>query len=262
VLAVSPGGLVTTVAGTGVKGFAGDGGPARRAALDNATGIAVAADGTLYLGDTGNHRLRAVSPAGVINTVAGNGGRDLTAASGPATDVPLPGAGNPVVDRDGTVWLWAGAILFRLRDGRVAAVTRDGTTWGVSSAGTYDPHGPWLDAGSVAVGDDGVYTYSSMDDEIYRLGAGDVLEAVTDVDEDTWQTSPLLATAPGHLYLADFTGHRVHRVPVQAVGAYTEDRPWWPYAAAAAAAAGVAAIGGWLVLRAARRRRGATREQR
>jgi hypothetical protein len=250
VLAVSPGGLVTTVAGTGVPGFSGDGGPAREASLDNATGVTVAADGTLYLGDAGNNRLRAVSPAGVITTVAGNGGQDLTAASGPATGIPLPGAGNPVVDREGTVWFWAAAHLFRLRDGRAAAVTRDDGTWGVSSAGAFDPLGPWVDAGSVAAGDDGVYTYSSSDDAIHRLGAGHVFETVRRVDG--YDTSPLLAAAPGHLYLADFTGHRVHRVPVRSVGAYTEHRSWWPYAAAAA---GVAVTAGLLVLGVVRRRR-------
>jgi hypothetical protein len=54
-------GIITTVAGTGVRGFGGDGGPATAAALDNPVKVAVAGSGNLYVVDIGNNRVRKVA---------------------------------------------------------------------------------------------------------------------------------------------------------------------------------------------------------
>ena len=70
---VWPNGSITTVAGTGVEGFSGDGGPATAARISAPRGVATLGDGTILIPDTGNHRVRRVSPAGVITTVAGTG---------------------------------------------------------------------------------------------------------------------------------------------------------------------------------------------
>ncbi len=66
-------GIIRTVAGTGSIGFSGDGGAATEAALSICSGLAVDADGNLYIADQGNARIRKVSTAGIITTVAGNG---------------------------------------------------------------------------------------------------------------------------------------------------------------------------------------------
>jgi len=66
-------GVITTVAGTGVKGFSGDGGPATQAQIADPRGMAAFADGSFLIADTDNARVRFVSTAGVISTVAGNG---------------------------------------------------------------------------------------------------------------------------------------------------------------------------------------------
>lgn len=68
-----PNGTLQVVAGTGAAGFSGDGGPAVKAKLDTPNGMAVAPDGTIYVADTDNNRVRAISPSGMISTVAGNG---------------------------------------------------------------------------------------------------------------------------------------------------------------------------------------------
>lgn len=65
-------GLITTIAGTGVQGFAGDGGSATSALLDSPSGVAVDSSGKIYISDSRNHRVRVVS-GGVITTVAGTG---------------------------------------------------------------------------------------------------------------------------------------------------------------------------------------------
>jgi sugar lactone lactonase YvrE len=60
---VSPDGIITTVAGSGAKGFSGDGGAAVNAKLSGPTGVAIGPDGGLYIADSGNDRIRRVSPA-------------------------------------------------------------------------------------------------------------------------------------------------------------------------------------------------------
>jgi sugar lactone lactonase YvrE len=65
-------GALTVFAGSGAQGISGDGGAANSASLNSPQGLAVGADGTVYIADTGNHRLRAVAK-GIITTFAGNG---------------------------------------------------------------------------------------------------------------------------------------------------------------------------------------------
>ncbi len=70
---MSGAGTFTVVAGTGNAGSSGDGGPANQAELNDPTGLALASDGTLYIADRGNNRVRALKSDGTIETVAGNG---------------------------------------------------------------------------------------------------------------------------------------------------------------------------------------------
>ncbi|MBI2876791.1 MAG: PASTA domain-containing protein, partial [Candidatus Tectomicrobia bacterium] len=81
---VRPDGIITTVAGTGVSGFGGDDGPAILASL-SAFDVAVEPDGSLYIADTTNHRVRRVGPDGIITTVAGTGVLGFSGDGGPAT---------------------------------------------------------------------------------------------------------------------------------------------------------------------------------
>lgn len=64
---------VTTIAGNGLATFSGDGGPATAAALSGPDDVAVAADGTVYVADAFNFRIRRISTGGTISTIAGNG---------------------------------------------------------------------------------------------------------------------------------------------------------------------------------------------
>lgn len=82
---------VTAIAGTGVGGYAGDGGLAIAARLRSPHGMAVAADGTVYIADTDNYRVRRISPAGIITTVAGTGTWGDTGDGGQATAAQLSG---------------------------------------------------------------------------------------------------------------------------------------------------------------------------
>ncbi len=79
-------GIITTVAGNGTAGYAGDGGPAVEAQLNRPVDIEVGSDGTLYIADTYNSCIRAVDPQGTIETVAGQcGTRGFEGDGGPPT---------------------------------------------------------------------------------------------------------------------------------------------------------------------------------
>src|SRR5690242_17462106 len=67
------GGVATRVAGNGRAGFSGDGGPATSAQLNSPQGMAIDSGGNIYIADSANQRVRMVSSAGVITTVAGSG---------------------------------------------------------------------------------------------------------------------------------------------------------------------------------------------
>lgn len=78
-------GMITTVAGTGVYGYSGDGGPATAAMLDNPCHVQVDGAGNLYICDWVNARVRKVSVSGIITTIAGNGTAPFSGDGGPAT---------------------------------------------------------------------------------------------------------------------------------------------------------------------------------
>src|SRR5262249_57016929 len=82
---VTPAGFIGTVAGNGTSGFSGDGGPATAAQLNYPGGVAVDAAGNLFIAEISNNRIRKVTPAGVISTVAGNGSAGFSGDGGPAS---------------------------------------------------------------------------------------------------------------------------------------------------------------------------------
>jgi streptogramin lyase len=77
------------IAGTGKAGFAGDGGPAAKAELNNPYGLTIGPDASLYICDMSNHRIRKIDANGVITTVAGNGDKGWTGDGGPALQASL-----------------------------------------------------------------------------------------------------------------------------------------------------------------------------
>jgi YD repeat-containing protein len=84
-------------AGTGAQGFAGDGGPALGAVLDEPGSPAMARDGSIYFADVGNQRIRVVRPDGVIQTVAGTGSSCATEGGGGLGE-EVPTGGLPCAD--------------------------------------------------------------------------------------------------------------------------------------------------------------------
>ncbi len=102
---VSSSGIISTVAGDGVPGASGDGGPALNASLSDVTGVALDAAGNLYFGDASNRRVRKVTPGGIISTVAGTGMQGFSGDGGPATKATLNRPTFVVVDPAGNLYI-------------------------------------------------------------------------------------------------------------------------------------------------------------
>jgi sugar lactone lactonase YvrE len=98
-------GLITTLAGNGIRGYGGDGGPAALAQLSWPYGIAVDSTNNIYIADTQNNRIRKVTPDGLITTVAGNGTEGCDGDSGPATSAQLRWPEDIAVDSAGTLYI-------------------------------------------------------------------------------------------------------------------------------------------------------------
>jgi uncharacterized protein (TIGR03437 family) len=86
---VNPAGIISTVAGSFLPGFSGDGGAATSASFLLPGGIGVDTAGNLFIADIGNNRIRKVNTAGIISTVAGNGTKGFSGDGGPATGASL-----------------------------------------------------------------------------------------------------------------------------------------------------------------------------
>jgi sugar lactone lactonase YvrE len=111
---VDTGGVITTFAGSGVPGFAGDSGPATSAQLNAPQGVCVAPSGVVYVNDPNNNRVRAIATDGKITTVAGSAATVTSGDSGPANTAGLVIPVHCAVDESGNLFIVdQGASLIR-----------------------------------------------------------------------------------------------------------------------------------------------------
>ncbi len=102
---VTPDGIISTIAGTGALGYAGDGGPASLAILNRPYGLAVDSSGNVYFTELGDSRIRKFIPGGSISTIAGGGTVSGTKADGgQATNAALGQLTRLAVDPSGNVY--------------------------------------------------------------------------------------------------------------------------------------------------------------
>lgn len=137
VFRIQPGGQLTVIAGTGEPGFAGDGGPAESALLNEPYGLAADLTGNLYIADLGNRRVRRVSTDGRIRTVAGGGTLQVSASGIAATDASLKAPRNVAVDSLGSFYVsdFTGHRVLRVSpDGRMQILGGSGVPGGATAS--------------------------------------------------------------------------------------------------------------------------------
>lgn len=167
-------GIITTVAGTGIGGFSGDGGVATLASLNAPRRVTVDSAGNLYIADERNHRVRKVTAvSGIITTVAGNGTAAFSGDNGPATSASLYNPTGVALDSAGNLYI-ADASNNRIR--KVSAGSGIITTVAGNGASGY-------------IGDDGAAISARLN--CYGGVAVD---------------------SSGNLYIADNSNHRIRKV--------------------------------------------------
>ncbi len=161
VRAVRPDGILVTAAGNSdddrAGNFAGDGGPATNAELNNPRGVAAGPDGSFYVADTYNGRVRRVERTGVITTVAGTGRRAETGDGGPATEAALLDPTGLAVGADGTLYVTSAAST------RVRAIAPDGNISTLADLGTPPTERPCAGIDTLGVGPDGTAYVGGLD---------------------------------------------------------------------------------------------------
>jgi sugar lactone lactonase YvrE len=128
---IAPGGTITTIAGTGIAGDSGDGGPAVAAALIVPRGLAVDDRGDLFIADAGRHRVRRVDATGTITTLAGSGVSGSGGDGGPATAAQLDAPEALALDRSGNLF------IADTGNNRVRRVALDGSITTVAGNGAF-----------------------------------------------------------------------------------------------------------------------------
>ena len=219
------GGVISTVAGNGTRGFSGDNGPAVNAQLNAPNGVAVDSAGNLYIADGGNHRVRRVSADGVIRTVVGNGTIGVSGDNGPATSATLSSPTGVALDSAGNLYIADEIGLVRKVSGGVITTVAGNGTQGFSgdngpatSAQLRRPYGVAVDsAGEVYIADSG-------NDRIRKVSAG-IITTVAGSGTDSFggdngpATSVTLSNptgvaldSRGNLYIAEFGSYRIRKV--------------------------------------------------
>ncbi|MBC8165846.1 MAG: hypothetical protein H7Y20_08245 [Bryobacteraceae bacterium] len=227
IVKMMPNGSYETIAGNSFPGLdSGDGGPGRNASLNTPCGIAVDTAGNVYFGDKTNHRIRRITPAGIISTYAGTGRAGSSGDDGPAVSATLNFPCHLALDNSGALY-FHDERGFRIRrispDGRISTIAGNGKNeWG--------PYGPAVGAGvrevsGLAVSGDGtVYVSSLASNHIRRIKDGR-LEIFAGTGENKFggdgepalnasfsRPEGLAVNSAGELFVCDRESSRVRKI--------------------------------------------------
>ena len=178
---VDRGGTIETIAGSGARGFAGDGGPATSASFYYPADVAAGADGSVYVADGRNNRIRKIDSAGIVTTIAGNGRIGLPEPGAEAIRSPLRSPRGVGVDSQGRVYipdLWTRRVYMVDNAGVLRIVAGNGELRGggdggpATSAAVGGPQG-------VAISDtDTLYITDSFSDVIRRVTTDGIITTI------------------------------------------------------------------------------------
>ncbi len=217
-------GSIRTVAGNGLFGFGGDGGPATAATLNYPLRIAIDRSGNLFFTDTNNFRVRKVSSDGVISTVAGNGTAGFSGDGGPAVTAELTSPVGVAVDVSGDLFI---VDEHRIREISAQGVitTVAGTGSGVfsgdggpaTSAGLNGPDAVTVDgSGNLFFTEESRVREISSQGVITTVAGGGAGSALGDGGPATaailYGPSGVTIDGSGNIYIADTYDNRIRKV--------------------------------------------------
>src|ERR1035437_5622205 len=204
------GGTVTTIAGTGVAGFSGDGKSAVNAQLNFPYGLALDSAGNVYVADLGNQRVRRITPDGVITTVAGTGRKASSPDGAAPTDTSLLSPRNVAADAAGNLYIaeFEGHRVRKLTpDGKLSTVAGTGVA-GYKGDGDRAPAAQISYPAGMAFDRAGaLYFADSGNNAVRKLYADGTIGTVLGRNPGTALYNPLaVAVDPaGTLYVGDST---------------------------------------------------------
>jgi uncharacterized protein (TIGR03437 family) len=205
-------GIISTVAGNGTFGFAGDGSAATGANLNQPSGVAVDSQGNIYIADTGNARIRKVSSSGTISTVAGNGMVSYSGDGGSATGAQLNGPLGVATDNAGNLFIAdsQNGVVRTVKKGAIASV--GGGTFVIPRAIATDGAGNAYVADAqdnrvrkIAI-DGTVTTYAGNGTNGFAGDGGPAANAQLSAP------AAVAVDAAGNLYIADLGNLRIRKV--------------------------------------------------
>ena len=217
---VDSSGTITTIAGTGVEGFSGDGGPALKAQLSYPYGVAVDAVGNLFFSEYFKNRIRRVDSSGIITTIAGTGEEGFSGDGGPAVQAQLAYPWGVAVDAAGNLFI-ADSRNRRIRrvdpSGNISTFPRGYSSDGVTLSGS--PAGVAVDA------DGNLFFTDTTNSNIYRVDPSGIITQIAGIWRGGFAgdggpaikahlsaPSDVAVDATGNLFIADTGNHRIRRV--------------------------------------------------
>ena len=222
-------GIITTAAGNGIRGYAGDGGPAKAARLANPWSLFVDRVENIYIADFQNFRIRKIDAAtGIISTVAGNGIAGYGGDGGPATSANLYDIRGVTVDSLGDLYI-ADATNHRIRkvdaaSGVITTMAGNGSVGykgdggPADAASVYWPYGVHADLdGNIYIAEVGNHRIRKVEAGIITTVAGNGFAGhLGDGGPATaaglYGPNSVIEDASGNIYIADFANHRVRKI--------------------------------------------------
>ena len=228
VFEITVGGAIAVVAGNGTEGFAGDSGPATAAQLNAPMSVAVATDGTLYIADTGNQRIRAVQ-SGNIATFAGSGARGFTGDGGFATGASLNHPVALALDTTGALLVCdqGNERVRRISAGQIATIAGNGVQGFAGDGGAATSAELNEPSGIAESADDRIFIADTNNQRVRVVTSNGTISTlagtgVAGISGDGGPASAaqlsrpvgLAVDAGNNLFVADENNHRLRRVAV------------------------------------------------
>ncbi len=231
---INTSGIISTIAGTGVSDYFGDGGAATSAKLEKPSAAIADAAGNVYIADMYNHRIRKINTNGIISTIAGNGTGGYSGDGGPATAAELFYPTEITFDALGNLYI-ADEGNDRIRkintNGIISTIAGNGNSGSygdggaATSAALHNPTGIALDAAG------NVYIADNLNNKIRKVNTNGIISTIAGSGTGGYLGDGGAATAAelnspvgiaidasGNLYVSDYNNQRIRKLTISTTG--------------------------------------------